>query len=307
MIYLAGMLMGILTGVILKKTLFYGEPSHFIMELPPYHMPRMKHILLHSWDRLHIFIFRAGKVIVPMVLILGMLNTIGTDGSIGNKDSEKSVLSAVATACTPIFEPMGVEKDNWPATVAIFTGLFAKEAVIGTLTSLYGQNSTLAASAEGADLDEPAYSFWGGIGDAFKTIPPAFGKIFRALGDPLGFSDVTGDEAAVAEAFDTETSVFTNMRIKFSKGRHQAFAYLLFILLYVPCLAAMGAAFRELGRYYGVVMMVYLTVLGWSVATLYYQIALAHSILWIVIPILLLVAMISGFAVMGRQRKIQLF
>ncbi len=306
MIYLAGMVMGVLTGLILKKTLFYGEPSHFIMELPPYHMPRLKHIFLHSWDRLHIFIFRAGKVIVPMVLILGMLNTIGTDGSIGNKDSEKSLLSAVATACTPIFEPMGVEKDNWPATVAIFTGLFAKEAVIGTMTSLYGQNSTLAASADGIDLDEPAYSFWGGIRDAFATIPPAFGKIFSALGDPLGFSDVSGDEAAVAATFDTETSVFTNMRIKFSKGRHQAFAYLLFILLYVPCLAAMGAAFRELGRYYGVVMMVYLTVLGWSIATLYFQITLGHSILWIAVPILLLVAMISGFAVMGRRRKIQL-
>ncbi len=305
LIYLSGMILGVLTGLVLKKTLFYGEPSHFIMELPPYHLPRMKHIFLHSWDRLKIFIFRAGKVIVPMVLVLGVLNTIGTDGSIGNDNSKKSMLSAVGTAFTPIFEPMGVEKDNWPATVAIFTGLFAKEAVVGTMTSLYGQNTTLASSSDPTRV--PAeFSLWGGVRDAFASIPTGLAGIFKALADPLGFGDVSGDEATVANAFDTETSVFTNMRVKFSQGRHQAFAYLLFILLYVPCLAAMGAAFHELGRFYGVVMMVYLSVLGWSVATLYYQITLGHTPMLIVLPILLVALLIGGFWTMGRRRKVQL-
>ena len=101
---------------------------------------------------------------MPMVLVLGVLNTIGTDGSIGNDDSDKSVLAAVGTAFTPVFEPMGVEKDNWPATVAIFSGLFAKEAVIGTMTSLYGQNADVAA-----DPTEP-YSLWRGVRAAFATI-----------------------------------------------------------------------------------------------------------------------------------------
>ena len=304
LIYLSGIALGILTGVVLKKTLFYGAPSHFIMELPPYHMPRIRHIFLHAWERLKIFIFRAGKTIVPMVLLLGMLNTIGTDGSIGHEDSEKSVLSAVGSALTPLFEPMGVEKDNWPATVAIFSGLFAKEAVVGTLTSLYGQNLTLAGD-DPIDEDE-GFDLLGGIRRAFATIPKGISGIFGALVDPLGLSDVSADEALVAEAFDTDTSVFTSMRIKFSQGRHQAFAYLLFILLYVPCLAAMGAAFRELGAFYGTVMMIYLTVLGWSVATLYYQVTLGHRALWIGVPIALLVAMVAGFAVMGHRRKVQL-
>ena len=300
LIYLAGMVLGVLTGLLLKKTLFRGAPSHFIMELPPYHLPRLKHILLHSWDRLKVFIFRAGQVIVPMVLVLGVLNTIGTDGSIGNDDSDKSVLAAVGTAFTPVFEPMGVEKDNWPATVAIFSGLFAKEAVIGTMTSLYGQNADVAA-----DPAEP-YSLWRGVRAAFATIPEGLAGIAGALLDPLGFRDVSGDEVAVAEAVGTETSVFANMRAAFPHGRHQAFAYLLFILLYVPCLAAMGAAFRELGNFYGVVMMVYLTVLGWSVATLHYQIALAREPLWIAVPAALLAALVVSFAIMGRRRKIPL-
>ncbi len=304
MIYLAGMVLGVLTGLLLKRTLFRGTPSHFIMELPPYHLPRMKHILLHSWDRLKIFIFRAGQVIVPMVLVLGVLNTVGTDGSVDHDGSDRSVLAAVGTALTPVFEPMGVEKDNWPATVAIFSGLFAKEAVIGTMTSLYGQNAGAEASA-GAEAPAP-FSLRGGMRKAFATIPKGLKGIFAALLDPLGFGDVSADEAKAAKSAGAEASVFANMRAAFPHGRHQAFAYLLFILLYVPCLAAMGAAFRELGRFYGLVMMVYLTVLGWSVATLHYQIALAREAVWIAVPVALLGAMAASFAIMGRRRKIPL-
>ena len=70
-------------------------------------------------------------------------------------------------------------------------------------------------------------------------------------------------------------------------------------------ISAMGAAFRELGRFYGIVLMVYLTILGWSVATLYYQITLGHQALWIAVPCALLVSMFGGFRIMGRRRKIQ--
>ena len=138
LIYVTGIVLGVATGLALKHTLFQGAPTHFIMELPPYHCPRPKHILLHAWERLKIFIWRAGKFIVPMVLVLGVLNTIGTDGSIGHEDSDESLLSVVGKAITPVFEPIGVESENWPASVAIFTGLFAKESVIGTMKGLYG-------------------------------------------------------------------------------------------------------------------------------------------------------------------------
>ena len=73
-----------------------------------------------------------------MVTILGFMGSVGVDGSFGNDNNEKSVLGAVGTAITPVFEPFGIEEDNWPASVALFTGLFAKEAIVGTLNSLYG-------------------------------------------------------------------------------------------------------------------------------------------------------------------------
>jgi ferrous iron transport protein B len=304
-IYVSGIALAVLTGLLLKRTLFQGEPSHFIMELPPYHVPRLKHILLHTWDRLRVFLFRAGQVIVPMVLLLGFLTSVGRDGSFGNEDSESSLLCTVGSALTPVFEPMGVEKENWPAAVALFTGLFAKEAVVGTLTSLYGQaarSGEAAAEPEGGS----AYSLWGGLSEAFASVPANLSGIAGGFLDPLGLASVSGDEQAVASELDADVSVFSNMRQRFSKGPHQAFAYLLFVLLYVPCLAAMGAAFRELGRFYGALLAVYLTVLGWSVATLYYQLTLGHQTRWILTASALLCALFGGFWLLGRRRKVSL-
>jgi len=302
-IYLSGIALAIMTGLTLKRTLFQGEPSHFIMELPPYHLPRLKHILLHTWDRLKVFLFRAGQVIVPMVLLLGFLNSVGRDGTFGNEDSENSLLCTVGTAITPVFEPMGIDKDNWPASVALFTGLFAKEAVIGTLTSLYGQMSGAAGAKEVEAKEAKAYNLWEGLAEAFSTIPKNLARVGSGLFDPLGLEAVSGDAAIAAKKIDPDVSVFTAMRQRFSKGSHQAFAYLLFVLLYVPCLAAMGAAFRELGRFYGILLAIYLTVLGWSVATLYYQLTLGHQTLWVLMPCVLLAAMFGTFWAIGKRRR----
>lgn len=291
LLYASGIVLAVLTGLLLKHTIFKGKPSHFIMELPPYHMPRIKHIGLHSMDRMKSFIVRAGKVIVPMVLLLGVLNTVGKDGSIGNENTDNSILTSVGTAITPVFAPMGVEPDNWPASVAIFTGLFAKEAVVGTLTSIYGQNKGVVNNAGGEE--KTSYTLLGGLRDAFASLPLA-GRFFYSSSD---------DSADEGEADDM---LFEEMRRHFPKGRNQVFAYLLFILLYVPCIAAMGAAFQALGGLYGAVLAVYLTVLGWSVATIYYQITLGGSMLWAGVACGLLAAMAAGFAVMGRHRKIPL-
>lgn len=319
-IYLAGILLGIFTGLIMKCTLFKGEPSRFIMELPAYHFPYPRQIFIRTWERLKIFVTRAGQVIVPMILILGLLNSIGKDGSFGNEDSTNSILSEVGKTITPIFEPMGVEKENWPATVSIFTGLFAKEAVIGTMTSLYSQNSgspavldeniagdalaTINETSCADTAEEECFSFWGGLGEAFATIPENLGGVVASILDPLGMGDISSDEEAVAETYESDVSVFVNLRNGFSQGKHQAFAYLLFILLYVPCIAATGAAYRELGRFYASIFVGYLTVLGWCVATLYYQLIIAQQLLWIIIPILLLVAMYTSFWFIGKKKKV---
>lgn len=316
-IYLAGIVLAIITGLILKNTLFKGEPAPFIMELPPYHAPRIKNTLRQTWTRLRAFLLRAGKVIVLVVALLGILNSVGTDFSFGNEDSTDSVLSALGKTITPVFEPMGITKKNWPATVGMFTGIFAKEAVVGTLNGLYGQmdaqekqaqehNEEFLATDSAFDKEtEDTFSLLGSVGQAFMSIPEAFADMADTLFDPLGVSIISDDEQAVAQEIEADEGIFAIMRDRFDNNKHAAYAYLLFILIYFPCVAALGAIIREIGSFFGVLCMVYLTVLAWITATLYYQIAFAHQIVWIVIPILIFIAMIVSFNLIRSKIKIE--
>jgi ferrous iron transport protein B len=303
-LYLAGIVLAILTGLLLKKTLFQGEASHFVMELPPYHAPRLKNIMAYTWSRLRIFMFRT-KVIVVMVAILAFLNSVGIDGTFGNEDSPNSVLAGIGKAITPIFEPMGIDKDNWPATVGIFTGIFAKEAVVGTLNSLYNQidQATAEAGASAAEAEEEEFDFWGGIREAFASIPEALGGVWDGLRDPLGLGMVSSDQAAVAEEVGADQQVYSAMRHYFTQGPLQAYAYLLFVLIYFPCVAALGAVVREMGKGYGWLLMGYLTLLAWIVATLFYQLTLGHQLVWIVISLLLAGLVMVLFNRMGRVNE----
>jgi ferrous iron transport protein B len=303
-IYISGIVLGIATGLILKHTLFQGEPTHFIMELPPYHMPRARHIFLHTWERLRIFVWRAGKFIVPMVLVLGMLNTVGTDGSIGNEDREESLLSVVGKAITPVFEPIGVEKDNWPASVSIFTGLFAKESVIGTMNGLYGQGESKGMPAQGDDAAQGVYSLVGGLKEAFASIPENLPGVIGGLFDPLGIDSADGEEDGETAAGKDAT--VDALRKHFPKGVHQMYSFLLFVLLYVPCLAATGVVFREIGKLYGAIFVAYLSLLGWSVATVYHAVMVSHSSFWFCVGSGILVAMFGSFWCYGKKHRIDM-
>ncbi len=334
-LYFVGIALAVGTGFLLKNTLFKGEPAPFVMELPPYHLPRLANILRGTWNRLKAFLVRAGKVIVLVVALLGILNSIGTDGSFGNEDTDKSALAAAGRAITPVFEPMGLTERNWPATVGMFTGLFAKEAVVGTLNGLYGQLEAMEATeavAEGVkdaavtdgdslgdDASSPAapdgvsvpesdgegeWSLAASATEALASIPAAFAGFAGSLADPLGLSVVSGDEASIAEEIGSDEGIFATMREYFAGDVHAAYAYLLFILIYFPCVAALGAIMRELGRFFGWVCIAYLTVLAWITATLYYQITAARDPVWIVVPVALLAGIVALFAVLRRFVKV---
>jgi ferrous iron transport protein B len=283
--------LAILTGLLLKGTLFRGEPTPFVMELPPYHSPRFRHIMYHSWNRLKLFMLRA-RVLIPMIMFLSLLNSAGFDGTFGNENTQKSILSRIGKSITPLFSPIGIEKENWPASVALFTGLFAKEAVVGTLNALYNQ-----MDMAGVDTDETERDFdvWRGITEALRTVPENLAALGPALVNPLGarFGPEIEDEDTAARALKVESSVFYSMRKRFTGGPVQAYAYMLFVLIYIPCIVAVAAMAREVGIGHTLFSVLYLTVLGWIVSTLFYQLTVGHQILWIAVP-LALVAVIYG-------------
>ena len=303
-IYLIGIALAVMTGLLFKNTLLRGEVTSFVMELPPYHMPTFSGVMYHTWHRLSSFLIKAGKVILLIVAVLGFLNSMGTDGSFGNSDSSNSVLSAMSRKVTPVFRPMGIQDENWPATVGLFTGIFAKEAVVGTLDAIYGQLED--QTVQESEAPEETYDFRGGIVDAFSTIPAGYEGFWDTLKDPLGLFGALEEveESESGEQYKTMVSHFGE------HGNKAAFAYLLFILIYAPCVAAMAAIAREIGLRWMIFAVSYLTVLAWVIATLYYQVAAfsihpSASAGWIVLCIGILAAFYIGMRVAGGKQQVK--
>lgn len=134
-VYFLGIVMIIICGIILKKTkLFKGEPAPFVMELPQYHIPSAKNVLLHMWDRGKAFIIKAGTIIFTacgLIWFLGAFNF-----NLEMVDTSESMLASIGSIFAPLFTPLGF--GNWQSSVASITGLVAKENVVGTFGVLFG-------------------------------------------------------------------------------------------------------------------------------------------------------------------------
>lgn len=243
-LYMIGIAIAVLTGVLFKKTLFKGKPVPLILEMPPYHIPTLKNMAVRTWDRLHGFIVRAGALIVPLVVVLNLMNAVDFKGNYIPETPQHSVLSSIGRSVTPVFEPMGITKENWPATVGLFTGVMAKEALIGTLDALY------------ADI-------------------------------------AAGDSS-------------TDRLSAFFDGRTGAFAYLLFILLYTPCLSALGAVAKEFSLKWACIVALWTTTQAYLLSTLFYQTAIinrhvSYSAGWIAGILLAETLIIAGLRLAGKK------
>ncbi len=284
-LYLIGIVVAIITGFVLKRTALKGAPTAFVMEIPPYHLPTIKTLAYRTWDRLKSFILKAGQLIVIIVAVLAFLNSLGTDGSFGNEDTDKSVLSNIGKTIVPAFEPMGMQQDNWPAAVGIFTGILAKEAVVGTLDSLYSgmgnrsaqgddnEVNTVKEPSPAVEEEEKEFSIWESTKEAFATIPENLSKLGDFLVDPLGVNvekDLTDVDEQAAEQ-EVGVGTIHNMK-KLFDGDLGAFAYLVMVLLYIPCCASIGAMYREIGAKWTIFAAFWTSALGYGSATLIYQI-----------------------------------
>ncbi|MBL4682291.1 MAG: hypothetical protein JKY88_16425 [Pseudomonadales bacterium] len=289
--------MAVLTGFIFRKQIFDTEITPSFQEMPAYHIPVLRNILITTWFRLRSFLFRAGKTIVLVVMALSFLNSLSFDGSFGNEDSEASVLSTIGKAITPAFAPIGIKEENWPATVGLFTGIFAKEAVVGTLDALYSRKKPTPSGAP--DLIAVT-------GEALNSIWDNGSDLLSGLADPLGISiEENTDIVLAAEAQGVETGTLTNMARLFG-DQFAAFCYLVFILLYAPCVAVLGAISKEAGWRWALLVFCWTTGLAYVTASNIYQIGtfLDHpkfSILWVISTTSLTALFIVGLKQIGKK------
>lgn len=134
-IYVLGIVVAILSGILLKNTLLKGEAAPFVMELPPYRFPTYKGISIHMWDRGKAFIKKAGTVIFAAAVVIWFLQSFDFALNLVESPAD-SIFGSIGKAIAPIFAPVGF--GDWRSAVAILTGFIAKEVVVATMGILYG-------------------------------------------------------------------------------------------------------------------------------------------------------------------------
>lgn len=252
-LYLIGMLTAMLTAFLLRKTTFKGKPAPFIMELPTYQRPHLPKILRNTLERLMSFITRAGKVIVPVCVALSLLNHVTVQH---HNDHDTTLIEIVGKTATPVFAPMGLTQENWPATVGLVSGVLAKEVVVGTLNSLYSEIAqTNQVEEERSILEKLSEALW--------SIPENLSGLLPALANPIAAS---GPD----EQLDEQVYGMLN---QFFDGKIGAFAYLLFVLLYFPCISTVAVMKKEIGKRWAWFSMAWSTGFAYAIATNFYQIA----------------------------------
>lgn len=203
-LYLFGIATGILAGLLLKNTLFRGNPVPFVMELPAYRLPGLQSTLLHMWQKAKDFIVKAFTIIFLASIVVWLLQSLDFGFNMV-ADQGESMLAALAGWIAPIFRPLGF--GNWQSAAALITGLCAKETVVSTFIQLTGAAGTAELAA---------------------ALPQFF--------TPL-----------------------------------QAVSFLVFTLLYMPCVAAMAAVRREMGSGLKALgLMAFQTGVAWLMAFLVY-------------------------------------
>ena len=174
--YFVGIVAVLVAAIMLKKTKpFSGKPAPFVMELPEYHIPSAKTVLLHVWERLKGFLIKAGTILVVACIVIWFLSTFGFEGgSFGMvEDTANSLIAAIGDFIAPIFAPLGF--GNWQSVASSLTGFSAKEAIV----------STMGVLANVAGDPEDAVNVAAGVAKWFPTGMAALSfLIFNLLDSP---------------------------------------------------------------------------------------------------------------------------
>ena len=250
--YALGIIVAMLAGLVFTKTILRPDStSAFVLELPPYRKPAMKSVLIHMWENTREFVRKAGTTILYASLIMWLLLNLPW----GVRDQSESYFGKVSGAISPIFTPLGF--GNWETGGALVSGFMAKEIVVSTMSQIYlGGEAT--SVAEPTTFSEDL----AGIGQGFFEATVSSGKILLSI---LPGVDLVGEQD---EAEDTVLSLA--LREHFTTL--SAFALLVFVLLYVPCVATLGAIRHEFGRSWAVTSAIYQTTVAWIAAFLVYQV-----------------------------------
>ena len=263
-LYILGIVVAILLGFLLKNTLFKtDQTSAFVMELPPYRMPTLKSVWTHMWERTSHFVRKAWTLIMLTSVIIWALLAIPIkgEGSFADAPVGDSAFAGVSSVIAPIFAPAGF--DSWEASGSLITGFVAKEVVVSTMAQVYDVDEA-EEDAEPTtfleDLLSIVTSFFTATWDAIKSIPLIVGiDLFEGEEEeePLDLM------VAIEDGFEESSG---------GRGKLAGFAFLVFTLLYTPCMVAVAAARQEFGNKYMWFSVIGQFVLAWVFAVVIFQV-----------------------------------
>lgn len=262
-LHVTGIVVAILIGMLLKRTLFADqEATPFVMELPPYRLPTLRGIWQHVWSRTSAFVRKAWTIIMATSVVVWFLlaTPVNGQGSFAETDVSDSAFAAVASVTAPVFAPMGF--DSWEASGSLITGFVAKEVVVSTMAQIHNVEEAEEEAAPvgfGAELVGIGTSFVDATVDTLKSIP-------LIIDINLFEGEEEGDSPALMGA--------VQQNFEASSGGHGALAaaaFLVFVLLYTPCMVAAAAARHEFGARWMWVSVIGQFIIAWVVACLVFQ------------------------------------
>jgi ferrous iron transport protein B len=261
--YLLGILTAVALGLILRKTVFRDkEQTALLMELPPYRRPHWKTIWAHTWERTGSFLKSAWTIIMATSIILWLLMAIpiGSDaGSFANTAVEESLFSTVSGAISPALAPLGF--GTWESAGALITGFVAKEVVVSTIAQTYGLDKDEEITEPTPflmDVGSIVTSFGASVWDTIKAIPLIVGI------------DLGGEEEDVV--ISLHESIFAGFdKSSNGHGKLAGLAFMVFVLIYTPCMVAIAAEKHELGSKWMWSSIFGQLILAWLMAFVVFQ------------------------------------
>jgi ferrous iron transport protein B len=287
--YLLGIAIALAIGFTLKHTVYKGKPpAPFVMELPPYRLPRGSDVWRHMWMRTKGFVIKAGTVILFTSIVLWFLMAIpagSNKGTFNNVPAEDSVFGALSGAAAPLLAPAGF--GTWEASGSLITGFVAKEVIVGTMNQIYvqeardaepvGEDEAVDPTTFGEDLVASVIGFGEAailtVQEVINIVPRTINIIPGIHIGEIAFFSETGDVEENTSSLQTAlVASFSASAGSVEAGKVAAVAFTAFVLLYVPCMAAVSAMRQEFGSRWMWTQIAFTLALAWVAAVLVFQI-----------------------------------
>lgn len=252
-LYVLGVVVAAMVGVVLSRTVFrQASPSTFVMEMPAYRWPAPGELWRYTWRQTAAFLRKAGTFILVVSVLFWVLMHLPW----GVEEPRDSAFGQVSQAIAPVFEPAGF--GNWEASGALVTGVLAKEAVVASLSQIYVSEEEPKPSGTVSFASDVRMIGEGFVGATLRTA--------RAVLDVL----TPGISLFENDATEQDTALTAALRQAYSPLA--GLAFVVFVLLYVPCMATIGAQLQEFGWRWAALSGVIMLVVPWLAAVAVYQV-----------------------------------